>query len=181
MSTPKPPPKCVRMLSLSLPPASDQDKKKRRKTSQAEVTPRSNSGSGSPGTATPMNTTELRASLLDCAVEGGIAAAVGEDSNKENVFQSPPPPKCKGRHSFEAIDAVNVLMPIKSLVSMFEDVMICPMVDCTSKRLRNGELTVSHTMKVEYEQYGFATEMYVKCMSCGFAHAVCPPDSDVKK
>lgn len=104
---------------------------------------------------------EKRASLLDRAGEGDIAGDVeGEEEVEETLpvpFKSPPPPKGKGKNSFEAIDPTNVLPPLEAVILTFQNVMVCPNEECSSRTDGNKQ-----TLEVEHEQCGFATELHIR-------------------
>lgn len=126
----------------------------------------------------------LRARMLNELGGGDIAADLdcGGLENKENdeLMILLPPARGNGKHSFTAINPVNVLLPLDVLVSTFEKLLICPNVDCASKKMANNSLLVENTLKVEFEQYGFATELFITCRCCSFSTAICPPATQQK-
>ena len=135
---------------------------------------------------------QLRSSMLDQAGSGDIAAELeysrsdedDEDSAassdgfspKNKQYQTPNSEECNGKHSFEAVPSVNVLLPVDVLTATFENIFACPVADCHSK----SSDETRHSLLVETSQYGFATEVFIKCQYCSFCTAINPPKAQEK-
>lgn len=55
--------------------------------------------------------------------------------------------------------------------------MICPNAECISKLNNNND---QHSLEIEMSQYGFATEVFVRCRCCSWGTAIAPPKAQEK-
>jgi hypothetical protein len=69
------------------------------------------------------------------------------------------PPVRKGRHSFEAVEPVNVIVPLNVLTATFQNLFICPTVGCESKKIVGDSIQIKKSLQLETTQYGLATEI----------------------
>jgi hypothetical protein len=119
--------------------------------------------------------------LSPWVLEAEAGSCEVESENNENKPPRKDLPTGKGKHSFEAIDPVNVLLPIDALVSTITSSLVCPCVCCSSKVFdEEGVLTIEKTLEVEMQHYGFATEVFIWCTKCDYSTAIIPTKTQTK-